>query len=84
MGIEYTLILMDEFDWAYANTSKSEQGGRVYQSGFIVTDTPKYMMVVDIGRTRPAAAVAHLKAAGVVFDAAYYRRDNEPVLNVCD
>ena len=81
MAIEYKLILVDEFDWDYANNKKQHYKGIVKSCGFDIAGGSDYIMIVRCYRTPPSTAINQLLAAGFVFDSAYYQQDNSIELN---
>lgn len=80
MAIEYKLILIDEFDWDYADNKKQHYKDIVKLCGFDIAGGADYLMIVRCYRTLPSAALNKLLQEGIVFDSAYYRQDNSTTL----
>lgn len=83
MGVEYRLILNDEFDWGYANFHKSDlldflQDAEPLGLGLKVEASIPYMVVVACERQYPANIIHLLQTHGVPFDTAYWQEDNNP------
>lgn len=77
MSNEYRLVLLDEFDWAYAGfdlNALDEQVKKVCPDAVRETHIP-YMVVYDISKTDPERFLGK-----VTCDHMYYQINNSPVL----
>ena len=77
MSNEYRLILIDEFDWGYSNTSKAEVIDKIQEAGFTIEASIPYMIVVYCGLIYAKDLVEHL---GIPFDSAYEQVNNGAIL----
>jgi hypothetical protein len=73
MGICYTAIIMDEFDWHYTNRLRDETIDDIKQIEYVsvLSDQPT-MIIIDIGKTPPEQLRDDLKERNIPFDAIYY------------
>jgi len=79
MGVEYRLMLMDEFDWNYEGSDREDAANWVIASypDFKIESSIPYMITIDIGRRGTEDVLSKFKSRDLIaWDAAYYQRDN--------
>jgi hypothetical protein len=73
MSDDYRTLLVDEFDWAYCGTCKDDVIGKVKAHGFEV-EASLYGLLILASRWHPEHELLRMRAAGIVWDSAYYQR----------
>lgn len=75
------LILLDDWDWGYIESKKSELCEALTSKlKFKILANLDFMLVVDIGTHTPSKAITQLEGLGFYSDKYYYQIDNTPTL----
>lgn len=70
---DYHIILLDDFDWSYVDSSKKEVIKKINSKGLNVLCEAYSIIIIDANRNIPSTVSEILRDAGIHYDSLYYQ-----------